>query len=187
MFDTIGFKPEAGKATALDFEVAEKLEQYLDVQDNRLSLFNEIWDAHNDVSQLTTKQLLFKDLKVVNSVCIPGLPMMVEKYLQIEDAFQAMNEFIQEKQCSVLILMGLEAKESVTRDLALYSTQTDSVLLEKLIENLVNMEILALNEIDLGNPQIKYFKQTNSKPSRKQILPVIKTTVDNFASSILDF
>lgn len=180
MFDTIGFKPEAGKATALDFEMADKLEQYLDFQGTRIKIFDGLWEAHNDVSQLTPKQLLSKDLKVVSSVCIPGLPMMVEKYLQIESVFEAMNEFIEERECTVLVLMGLEAKDVVTRDLAFYSTKKNCVLLGKLVENLTNMEILALNEIDLGYPQIKYFEQRNSQPSRKQILPVIKETVKNF-------
>lgn len=161
----------------LDLDVANELESFLNIeQKRRVAIFDELWAVHNDVSHLSAKQLLCKDLKMINSVYIPGLPMLVEQYLQMPNILTSLNDFIIENNVTVLVLMGLEVRNTLQRDLALYSLN-DCVLMRKIMENLLKLDTLSLKEIDLGLPGIRYFVQQNSKPSRKQILPIIKEVV----------
>lgn len=175
-FDTIGFKPEAGKTKDLDLKVAEELETFLKINKDRLTIFDELWTVHNDVSHLSAKQLLSKDLKTINSVFIPGLPMLVRKYLQMPDVITTLKEYINDNKCSVLVLMGLEAKNCVQRDLAIYSLNNCN-LKTKIKESLLSFKMLDLQEEDLNITGMSYFVQGNNKASRKQILPIIKAVL----------
>ncbi|GJQ87085.1 hypothetical protein Trydic_g23938 [Trypoxylus dichotomus] len=68
IFDTIGLSPQAGKVKDLDIEMSKKLEEFLQIQHpNHQTLFNKLWAEHNNVSHLTPKQLLMKDLKFVGN------------------------------------------------------------------------------------------------------------------------
>lgn len=153
--------------------MAEELEKYLKVEKDRLSHFEELWAVHNDISHLTPKQLLLRDLKIVNSVYIPGVPMVVEQYLKMPNILTILKDFILEKGCSVLVIMGLTVKDTVERDLAVM-TVSDDALMERIVENLLRTEVLSLQEKNLGLPGVKYFFQQNIKLGRKRILPIIK-------------
>lgn len=89
-------KPENLKATALDIEIATRLEGTFEFTEGRQALFDKLWEAHNDVSSFTPKQLLNKDLKVVGGVYVPGLPILVEEYLNMEGSLMAMEEYAME-------------------------------------------------------------------------------------------
>lgn len=85
LIDTANFSKEAGKATPLDQEMMAKLElrinssRVADSSSNgRNELYRALQNAKSDVSQLTADDLLIKDLKVVNGIPIPGLPILVK-------------------------------------------------------------------------------------------------------------
>lgn len=154
--------------------IGNALELFLNIdKKNRIAIFEELWEVHNDVSHLNAKQLLYKDLKKINSIFIPGLPMLVRQYLQMPDVLTSIKDFVIENNVSVLVLMGLEAKQTLQRDLALYSL-SDCHTMNIIMEKLLRLEMLSLKEKELNVQGIKYFVQENSKPSRKQILPIIK-------------
>ncbi|KAK9718149.1 DHHA2 domain [Popillia japonica] len=181
IFDTIGLSPQAGKVKDLDIEVSKKLEQFLQIPNpDHQGLFNKLWAEHNNVSHLTPRQLLIKDMKFVENVLIPGLPMLVKDFLNLPDILDCLKGLSNEKNATVIILMGLEAKDGLMeRDLGFYSIEEDSDLLKHIIDNLKQNDALQLEEGASSIAAIKYFKQ-NHKPSRKQLLPLVRDLLTEY-------
>lgn len=144
---------------------------------DRKKIYEELWAAHTNVSHLTPSQLLLSDLKIVKSVPVPGVPMLVEQFLKLPESLQAVQLFHDEKEAEVVIIMGLEAREVVKRDIALYCQNKASKLLELILKKLQNAN-LDLIEHDLNICSLIYFQQNNIRASRKQILPLIKAAAE---------
>lgn len=190
IFDTIALNPEAGKVTEMDIVIAEKLEKLFNFgssSEARYDLFKELWAAHNDVSNLTPEQLLSKDLKIVDGVPVPGLPMLIIDYVKLPNAQEAISSFCKKKDSSILVIIGLHVdetgkKKQVRRDIAVYNIDEDCTLRNEIISNLNNAQKLkgydfSLVEIPIHMPNMIYFKQENVKLTRKQILPLIREAI----------
>lgn len=84
VLDTVNFSPAADKARALDFSVAERIENRFGLnRSDATQWFNDLVKARADVSQLDSYELLWKDLKIVNGsngrvVAIPGFPISAQ-------------------------------------------------------------------------------------------------------------
>lgn len=78
MIDTGNFSKHADRATPVDIEVFQALEKISPSDLGRDKAFEEIVKAKLDISELTTDDLLRKDLKVTVGVPIVGLPMLVK-------------------------------------------------------------------------------------------------------------
>lgn len=180
VFDTIGFNEEAAKAKPLDYQVATALEKILRISPNRKETFEILWEAHNDVSHLTAKQLLSKDVKFLKNVCIPGLPMLVKNYLALDGVSDALESYSNDKNCLVLILMGLEASGGVFRDLAIFANQEDEELKRVLLSVIQKHSEFNFQRQTSTIPKVTYFIQGNAKLSRKQLLPVIKDAISEY-------
>lgn len=157
------------------------MEQFLQIPNpDHQGLFNKLWAEHNNVSHLTPRQLLIKDMKFVENVLIPGLPMLVKDFLNLPDILDCLKGLSNEKNATVIILMGLEAKDGLMeRDLGFYSIEEDSDLLKHIIDNLKQNDALQLEEGASSIAAIKYFKQ-NHKPSRKQLLPLVRDLLTEY-------
>ncbi|XP_022901465.2 exopolyphosphatase PRUNE1 [Onthophagus taurus] len=178
IFDTIGLKEDAGKVKQLDLEISHKLESHLKIKSNPAKLFDELWSAHIDISKLSPKQLLAKDLKILNNVLIPGLPMLVKKYLNQTEVLKHIRDFCDERQCDHIILMGLDAQGTeVKRDIAFYSICQTSKLLSDIIKILKDYKDLEMKEECCDVDDIRYFRH-NLKISRKQIMPKIQEVLE---------
>ncbi|XP_018327248.1 exopolyphosphatase PRUNE1 isoform X2 [Agrilus planipennis] len=180
-FDTIAYNVEAGKVKELDLWVASYLEEKFKFQKTRKALFDELWYAHNNVSHLTPKQLLYKDLKIVECVLVPGLPMLVQNYLKMNNAISELPRFCEQRKGQIVMLVGLQyAENKVKRDLAVYPNDD---ALGKLILKCLNRAIdycgysLDLKEVSVNAPKVTCMKQENIKISRKQILPIIREAI----------
>lgn len=174
VFDTIGFKPEAGKSKELDFTMAEQLEKLLKPTKTRLEIFDELWAAHNNVSALTTRQLLSKDLKQIGNVLIPGLPMLVQHFISRPDFEHAISSFFSDKNGEAIIIMGLETEDGITRDIAFYPVGNDVV---KKLQQRILADELQLEEVANSLEQLNVYKQNNVLHSRKYLIPIIKDTI----------
>ncbi|KAF2894315.1 hypothetical protein ILUMI_11863, partial [Ignelater luminosus] len=194
IFDTIAFSPEAGRVKELDILVSKKLSERFPLDHDVKSVFDELWSAHNDVSHLTPKQLLSKDLKIVEGLPIPGLPMLVEDYLKLQDVLQDMTEFCKEKCSSVMVIIGLHVVEcegvnQVHRDVAVFNCGTNNEdLVNIIVTNLKNAPKLKgydfdFEEISVSVSGIKCFKQNNIKLTRKHILPLLKDAYLKYKSN----
>ncbi|EFA00136.2 exopolyphosphatase PRUNE1 [Tribolium castaneum] len=172
IYDTIGLDKESGKTFEDDLQVAHYLENILKPTETRKELFNVLWKIHNDTSSLTSQDLLYRDLKVVKGVPIPGLPMLVEQYLSREDADSAIAAFASEFKTSSVVLIGIDASGDVKRDIAVFST--DSTFKKTLISILNDSKHdLRLTETSVKSKNIVCFGQGNIKLTRKFILPLV--------------
>lgn len=176
----------------LDLVISNKLEQNYSLKANVTEIFDELWNAHNDISHLTSKQLLYKDLKVVNGIPMPGLPMLVETFFRLPNALQDLELFCLEHKSNTAVLIGLhveqDADKTVLRDVAIYDDKDDENLSKIIIYNLLNAVRLKgyeffFLEIQLNIPNVTYFKQTNVKLTRKHILPLIKDAIAEYSAN----
>lgn len=105
MIDTSNFSESVARATQLDIQVMQELEKIstntepdgssssssitdcgdgsgkstpLETQTNRNKIYSAILNAKTDISCLSPEDLILKDLKFVNGIPIPGLPILVE-------------------------------------------------------------------------------------------------------------
>ncbi|XP_054271265.1 exopolyphosphatase PRUNE1 [Macrosteles quadrilineatus] len=181
IIDTNVFSPSAGLASALDIHIADKLESLCIQPVDRNTLFNELQSAKQDVSSLTSAQLLIKDMKVTAGIPIAGFPIKVKKFLERKDAVDALNSFCFQFKTDQCVLYGMEANpETITRDLAVYSSsnsETASKLVLALKES-TNPD-LKLHPISCSFKEIVLFEQLNVKATRKQILPIVKKVAES--------
>ncbi|XP_044270023.1 exopolyphosphatase PRUNE1 [Tribolium madens] len=172
IYDTIGLDKEYGKTFEDDLKAAQYLENILKPTQARKELFNVLWKIHNDTSTLSTQDLLYRDLKVVKGIPIPGLPILVEEYLNRGDADGAIAAFASDFKTSNVVLIGIDASEDVKRDIAIFST--DSIFKKTLIIILSDSKHeLQLTEIPVKNKNVVCFRQGNIKLTRKFILPLV--------------
>lgn len=183
IFDTQSLSPESKRAKELDFKIAEYLETKFSFPDRREDLYKKIWRAHNDVSQLTPQQILVKDCKVVKKIPVPGLPMLVEDFLKLDGAYEAIRLFTIDNNVSLLVVIGIDTTEIIKRDIAIYFTTDGEKLMDRLLEMLCNCQKVKgydfqFKEIETKFQDIKCFRQENITLSRKQIIPIILDAVD---------
>ncbi|KAF5295475.1 hypothetical protein FQR65_LT10463 [Abscondita terminalis] len=178
IFDTIGFKPEAEKVTKLDLDVSKELEKIIKNKKDPKERYEELWALHNDVSHLTPKQLLSKDLKFIHGLPIPGLPMLVRDYLRLPNAANDIELFSNEVNHSTVVLMGLSVlNNEVHRDIGIFAA-SDKSLRDTIVTTLKGLEEFSLEEVNVTVGNVIYFKQNNITKSRKHLLPIIKSVLE---------
>lgn len=176
----------------MDVEVAKQLQDNFSFTNDYQSLFDQLWAEHNNVSQLTPYQLLHKDLKVVEDIFIPGLPTLVEDYLNLKGGFEAVEKFAQDHkvknfilfsityiqllQASCVLLCGMDATNNqVKRDVGVYSPSENDTLKSLLLSNLQTNEC----DVKTEKRQTKFDSKIyllRVKATRKQLIPVVKET-----------
>ncbi|XP_019871679.1 exopolyphosphatase PRUNE1 [Aethina tumida] len=181
VYDTVGLKPENGRMKELDLNIAKKLEDLFKFDKDRDSTFAEVRQAHIDVSHLTVRQLLLRDLKIVCDIPVPGLPMLVEDFLKIDGAYDEVTKFSREYSGGVVVLIGLDTRGEVKRDIAILWMQ-DCRLKEVLIEKLKKAQELKGYDFEFTPVKTCFnnvicLRQGNVKLSRKQIIPFVKETI----------
>lgn len=182
MFDTIALLPKNGKAKELDLAVAKKLEDKFEFKEDPQKLFDRLWEAHNDVSHLTPRQLLYKDLKTVDTIPIPGLPMLTINFLKLKGSYDAIRDFAIDKKAYVVIFVGLETKNGVQRDVGLYYKEEGKHIMDLILSKLKNSKQDGSNgfdffEVETTYPDILCLGQHNIKLSRKWLIPQVKSVL----------
>ncbi|XP_077289285.1 exopolyphosphatase prune [Arctopsyche grandis] len=177
VLDTVNFLVSADKARPLDFEMAELLEKILSIENcdrHKKQLFEDLLRARTDYSNLNVHHLLKRDLKIMNKISIPGLPMLVEEYLQMKDSMNALETFSTDNNCSAIVLMGLKVQDDVVnRDMAVCGTkETIKAIVDGFCKS--TSPNLGLAEKKSHSGKCRYFWQSNTKASRKQIIPLLK-------------
>lgn len=183
IYDTIALKPEHGRVKPLDIEIAQKLGRKFDLPKDHERLFNYLWKIHTNVENLTSAQILVRDLKIVDGIPLPGLPTLVDTFLKRPDFYTALTEFAFKKRANIVVLVGLEAGDVVKRDVAVFFKDRDNVLLNLIVGELINGrfgdgETLQLEEVKVDVENLVYFQQKNVKATRKKIIPLVKAAVE---------
>lgn len=177
IYDTLALKPEKGKAKPLDIDVGRKLEEKFHFSEDRQALFDRLWAAHIDVSHLSATQLLYKDMKVVEGVYIPGLPMLVEDYLKKDGAYEAVVGFATKHGVTCVLLVGLDASsDCVRRDVAIYSKTPEDKLrtvLLKVFKTNREYDFQFEKRATQFGETVELLHVHNTKLSRKQLIPLV--------------
>lgn len=162
----------------LDLKIAAKLERKFDLPENRQKLFDYLWRVHCDIDNLTSTQLLLRDLKVVDGVPLPGLPTLVDEFLKRSDSLQAVAEFAMERKSNLVVLIGLEASSVVKRDVAVFYKVKNDPLVDAIVSELKSCDHVQLEEVRTDLENIRYFIQKNVKATRKNIIPLVKAAIE---------
>lgn len=105
----------------------------------------------------------------------------MQDYVQKENVMESLQQFGNERNCDILVLMGMKELESggIRRDVGLIALR-DSELAKKVINELStkNREYLMLENKVCDLLQGQLFEQQNVKASRKQILPIVQKVLD---------
>lgn len=180
ILDTANFLPSADRARPLDFKMADKLENILNIKDDKENyksiVFNEILTARIDCSSLNSLQLLSRDLKIIKGLPLPGLPMLAKDFLKRDDCALAISKFCEKNKTTTILIIGLIVVDNaVTRDLAVCSIE-ECQLHKKVIDALLeaNEPSFELEKSEEALSFCDHFEQHNIKVSRKQIVPIIK-------------
>jgi len=184
LVDTANCLPSAGRVTPRDFAALEKLEKQIDENILRDDAYQEIMKAKADVSKLSSLQILGKDSKSLERICVSGMPFSARQFIERSDSMTALTYKMKEGDFKVIIVMGvLVVDNSVHRDMALYCP--DGELRQRLSKWLssANNEQLQLEDntesLQSNCEFISYFVQNNVKASRKQVMPILKSFLLN--------
>lgn len=105
----------------------------------------------------------------------------MQDYVQKENALESLRHFGNERNCDILVLMGMKELETgcIRRDIGLLPLR-DTELAKKVINELCtkNREYLLLENKACDLLQGRLFEQKNVKASRKQILPIVQKVLD---------
>ncbi|KYN19447.1 Discoidin domain-containing receptor 2, partial [Trachymyrmex cornetzi] len=177
LIDTYNMSDEAGRATATDVDILNALEQLGRLASDRTDIFKKIMHAKTDISELTLEELMIKDLKVTNGIPLVGFSFLVEDFLVRENAKEVIEQFANERNCNVVVLIGQDVtKERVSRDIAIFSTlcnQLANDIIQALLESIqpsLNLELI--KEIREEKHILCLYKQRNVKVTQKCILPL---------------
>ncbi|XP_077262292.1 exopolyphosphatase PRUNE1-like [Temnothorax americanus] len=169
------------RATATDVDVLNALEQLGKLTSDRTETFSKIMHAKTDFTGLTLEEIMIKDLKVTLGIPLVGFSILVENFLMLENAEEAIEKFANERNCNVVVLIGQGmTKERVSRDIAIFSTlcnQFANDIIRALAESTrPSLDLEFIKEIRTEKYVIYLYRQGNLKVTRKQILPIVHRT-----------
>ncbi|XP_062585819.1 uncharacterized protein LOC134247479 [Saccostrea cucullata] len=179
LVDTVNTSPEAGKTTPYDQEVLRRLTQIVPDLDKD-KLYSDIQDTKNDISALSTKEVLEKDLKCVthgnHTVVMSSIPVSLEAFLQRSDVSESMNSLMLDRKGQNVVVMTMHVDTGAPcREILIFSNSAEETT--KLTEFLKTNEEIQLDlqpfTCDLRNCLAYY--QGNVKASRKKVLPLVKS------------
>ncbi|XP_070178315.1 uncharacterized protein [Littorina saxatilis] len=178
--DTINFSPTAGKMTPKDLDLAQQLEEVIGTDADRDAIFQDIKDAKFNLSGLTSKQILCKDLKLVKGdslkVAMSSVTMDMTMLMGREDFLESLKSFATEKAVDAVVVMTVcvGPDDSVTRQLGVFSPSR--VYRQQMADVLsaCQSHSLGLSPLPCDHQEFLPFTQSNVTASRKQVLPIVK-------------
>ncbi|XP_067878924.1 exopolyphosphatase PRUNE1 isoform X2 [Heterodontus francisci] len=180
VLDCINMAPEAGKVTPKDVEYVAALESRFSDLPPRAAAFDSLQKAKFDVSELTTEQMLRKDLKVLSGgdlhLAISAVYVKLEDLLARPCLKTGFEEFCREGGYNVLVVMTISfsEKNEPFRQLAVYSPRSDLRELVSCVLEEYEAPSLQLAPMESPCSEISAYHQGNRLASRKKILPIIK-------------
>lgn len=176
LVDTACLIPDAGIATVQDHQVAYQLEKICKV--DRKTIFRNLQAIKNNITRLTPRQVLTKDLKLTCGIPIVGLPILAKDFLKSESAQKAVKLFSIDVEAEIIVIMGLAVNDiEFKRDMAVWSEK-----FPKYVNQLVDT-LAASSDVDLDleptfEKEIKsdfvLLNIGNRRASRKIVLPIIR-------------
>ncbi|XP_071140640.1 uncharacterized protein PF3D7_1120600-like isoform X2 [Mytilus edulis] len=189
LIDTVNLSPAAHKMTDQDVAMADKLKEMLP-EVNGDVLYNTIQKAKTDISELTTLELLEKDLKIVSGnsvkVAMSSVSIGLQDFLSRENLMEDLSSFVQSHSVLAVIVMMIHqvTEGEPVRDIAVYSTEM--ALQQKICDQLsANRDpVLELTVVTTDKQNLTCYKQGCVRASRKVVLPIIQTIVNEYENVI---
>lgn len=185
VLDTLNFNEEADLAHQLDVDNVQFIERFLKIENvtqHRRALYRALVTARADVSSLKPIDMLFKDLKIVKGingvVAIAGVDVL--KYINLETAGNDLKSFATIFEVDLFIFVGFVPNDdSFEKQLGFINTG-DAELFDRVYDAVLTMKTpdLLLEKMDVDFLGGKFYRQKNLKASRKQILPVVQSVLN---------
>ncbi|XP_064355216.1 exopolyphosphatase PRUNE1 isoform X2 [Dromaius novaehollandiae] len=183
LLDSVNLKPAGGKVTPRDTACVTLLESRFPELPARDVIFEALQAAKYDVSDLTTEQMLRKDLKALSSdelaLGISGIYVKLEVFLHRPGLLQDLEAFCQARGFAGLVTMTVSFNErgEPFRQLAVYSQReaVRSAMCRALEE--ATTPSLHLHALPSPWPCISAYTQGNTLASRKKVLPILRTVL----------
>jgi len=185
LLDTVCLEEKAKRVTPKDVKIIEAIEEKIGKK-NRKDVFDKVWRDKQKIDHLSPYQLLKRDLKMVTgkndnvTVAMSSVPMLVQNFLKLENVEQDLKKFAKSK--FICIIMGIQIEDGlVKRDLFVYNSfEKDDTkdMLKKVVNDLTEAKTPNLLLVKENHSFGELFVQENSAASRKQVLPLVKKTVD---------
>jgi len=181
--DTVNFSESAKKTTEDDLSVMDRIDLLLGLDTlSRTVDYQLVLAAKTDLSGLSTKQILQKDLKVVKSsggdqgLAFSSAMTSAADLAQREDFIQDATAFLKERSCQGLVVMGMvsskaEGIEHVQRDIAIFPSE--HTLCQNIVDKLPGYPELKLKGCK-SEANTCIFSQGDVSYSRKKVMPIIK-------------
>lgn len=193
ILDTVCLSESAGRKTPKDEVIVAKL-QALRPSLDRHKIFDELLTIkHNDIANLTTLELLRRDVKVANSgtfsIAVSAIITEMQKFLCRKDLRSDLKSFASEKSAQALVLMFLHTvpnTDNIIRELVVYSTQRSlqQEICRVLCESTDPPLSLQVMESSGLQEHLTAFNQANVKASRKAVLPIIQNNLEKLQSCL---
>eukprot|EP00095_Tigriopus_kingsejongensis_P008267 maker-scaffold240_size241964-snap-gene-1.20 protein:Tk08267 transcript:maker-scaffold240_size241964-snap-gene-1.20-mRNA-1 annotation:"hypothetical protein BRAFLDRAFT_239767" len=183
--DTANLSPAKKKATPLDIDILERIENILAESAcsmwNRKDIYEEILKFKSDTSNFTCNQLLRKDLKIVYfkspqiQVSMSSLPgaMSCSKLMKMANFRQELEEFHRTGEYSLSIALG-------AGDLMIYPKHSEysSMVRDKLLSKNPDIKMrVDSGQVQSTSPDIEYMRRSNVTYTRKKIMPLVKEAI----------
>lgn len=191
VLDTFCFNEDVKRYTALDREVADHCKQLGDISTPEKDLCDKLRESRSDISLLTPAQILIKDMKLVECIPISTLTTSVEAFLSKSDSDHHVKSVCEALNAPLFIILGVVWDgDTLKRDVYIYccsNYKNDKVkdkggpeaLVEFIIRHLNDYTLLDLKFIkDISSGCL--FRQTNTKLTRKHILPIVENAYKDF-------
>ncbi|KAF4725492.1 hypothetical protein FOZ63_029892 [Perkinsus olseni] len=181
LLDTVNMSPEAGKATAVDCEVVERLSSVVGYDSSlRRSLFEELQQAKTDPKmweQMTPRQLVDYDFKYFNSGIGVAMSSLLVPLREVASKCVDNIRSRGDAAARLWVLMSCYTNEAghICRELlvCVRDPEEDAPLLSSVTTFLESNEVLQLRRMDIDIPGAVAYHQGNVKASRKKVAPAL--------------
>jgi len=182
LLDTVELKPSAKRVTALDVEMVERCEAVLGRQD-RGEMFRKVMEEKCRVDHLSAGQLCRRDLKVVTKdtvrIALSSVPMLAKDWTELAGVEEEAARFMADGGYVILIVLGINiAEDTVTRDLVMIGDETSDIF--KTVQTGLETGSDPSLGLETRPSSVQHsvsYSQHNHAASRKQILPLVKTSL----------
>uniref|UniRef100_A0A6B2L8I8 DHHA2 domain-containing protein n=1 Tax=Arcella intermedia TaxID=1963864 RepID=A0A6B2L8I8_9EUKA len=189
LLDSINLNPAMGKTTPKDISMVNSLKSILEEHSPLLTnqqIFQSLSDAKNDISALSSLELLSKDYKEWNvgplKYGFSSVLLSVSSWLERGDLVESLSKFSTQNGLELLVVMlaYTDTNKIFKREVILFEMEEKAgkkldvhLKMQKEVLDLVVMEEKKVQEIESASNHIWFYYQNNIKSSRKQLQPIV--------------
>lgn len=190
ILDCVNMDLKIEKATAKDNKYVEKLEALFPDLPKRNDIFDSLQKAKFDISELTTEQMLRKDLKTISrqgaKVAVSAIYMDLQAFLQRSSLITDLHVFCQAHNFDVLVAMTIffNTHNEPMRQLAVFCPHAALRMTICGVLEHSHSPPLNLTSTPSTHPNLQAYLQGNTQVSRKKLLPLLQKALSAYFDSM---